>query len=236
MVARRSAARRHQLAPRAWLRQAPGRSCRRGAQRRSSAERERSEDRTIVLVGAVSHVFRRRAFERSAASVLDDCAAAHTAPRPENPPPSGPARTEGRTALRAHPSRPPRRASASPAARGRRAARRRRSAARPTRPSTDPPLAVTAGRIPSRSVSAFRSGCTAVRSGSARRGGFSGRGMCPLKRHRPRRLLRCAHEPAAGKHGTRSDEDGELSSLHSRWPDVRAAPAVDNALFARSRR
>ena len=43
-------------------------------------------------------------------------------------------------------------------------------------PLADPPLAVTAGRIPSRSVSAFRSGCTAVRSGLARRGGFSGRG------------------------------------------------------------
>ena len=73
-----------------------------------------------------------------------------------------------------------------PAPRGHHADARRDSPRRPTRPSTDrvgpharrrrPPLAVTAGRIPSRSVSAFRSGCTAVRSGLARRGGFSGRG------------------------------------------------------------
>jgi hypothetical protein len=46
-----------------------------------------------------------------------------------------------------------------------------------------------------------------VRAGP-RDGGFSGRGPVAAEAASTKRLLRCAQPPAAGKHGTRSDEDG----------------------------
>ena len=160
------------------------------------------------------HVFRRRAVERSGASVLDDCAAAHTGPRPENPPPG---------------DQPERKAGLpfGPAPRGHHAERLRRPRrgfeARPTRPRpTRPRLAAVTRPSPSPRGGSRRGACR--RSGPGARpsvrgsrgaAGFPGGGMWPLKRHRPRRLLRCAHEPAAGKHGDplREDDTAVLAPL-----------------------
>ena len=201
--------------------------CRRGAGR-SSAERERSEDSSSVLVGA-GPMFSGGGHLSAAQQAFWTIALQRTLAPARKTRRPGPARTEGRTALRAHPSRPSRRATASPAARVRGRPIRplddppTRSRPRPTRPST-----VTAGADPVADA-CRRSGPGArpsvrVSLGAA---GFPGGGMWPLKRHRPKRLLRCAHEPAAGKHGNplREDDTAVLAPLSLR-PDERPAAAA----------
>ena len=118
-----------------------------------------------------------------------------------------------------------------------------RPAPRPTTaPSTDPPLARPA-LARHRHGGSRRGACR--RSGPGARpsvrvwlgaAGFPGGGMWPLKRHRPRRLLRCAHEPAAGKQGNpfRQDDTAVLPPLS--FGRMSGCAAVDNALLASSRR